>query len=77
MSRKKKRKRRSGKLYTQGELNSLIDAIVHPFYKQQEGLRLLDGLLHGLVEQNPQVSVKKFVKYNLPEIIRKRFSEIS
>jgi hypothetical protein len=71
MSHKKKAKKKSGKPYTQGQLNLLIDAVVHPFYKQNEGLRVLDGLLHGLVERNPPVSVRKFVKYNLPEIIKK------
>jgi hypothetical protein len=26
--------------------------------------------LHGIVEQNPEVSAKKFVKYDVPKIIQ-------
>jgi hypothetical protein len=64
-----KRKRRL--LYSKGELNKLIDDLVHPHYKQNEGLRLLDAVLHGLVEQNPSESFHKFVRYNLPDIMKK------
>jgi hypothetical protein len=31
---------------------------------------LVDGVLHGLVEQNPPQSVKKFIKYNLLAIMK-------
>ena len=34
------------------------------------GLILVDGILHGLVEQNPPVTVRKFVKFNLPFLIK-------
>jgi hypothetical protein len=36
-----------------------------------EGFVLVDGVLHGLVEQNPPQSVKKFIKYNLPAVMKK------
>jgi hypothetical protein len=63
----RKRKRR---LFTKGQLNRLIDDLIHPHYRQNEALRFLDGLLHGLVEQNPPESLGKFVRYNLPELIK-------
>jgi hypothetical protein len=68
-AKKPNRKRR--KPYSAGELNRLVDSFIHPFYREHEGLRLLDGLLHGLIEQNPPASLKKFIHYNLPEIVKK------
>jgi hypothetical protein len=67
---KTKRKRRP-RSYTKGELNYLIDDLLHALCKVNEGFVLVDGVLHGLVEQNPPLSVKKFIKYNLPAIMKK------
>jgi hypothetical protein len=66
---KTKGKRRPRR-YTKGELNYLIDDLLHPLYKVNEGFVLVDGVLHGLIEQNPPLSVKKFMKYNLPAIMK-------
>jgi hypothetical protein len=57
--------------YSKGEINKLIDKIFHPMYKKNESFRLLDGLAHGLVEQDPKMSLKKFVRYNFPDLIEK------
>ena len=38
--------------------------------KIDKGFILVDGLLHGLVEQNPPITIRKFVKYNLPTLIK-------
>lgn len=65
--------RRGGKRkasYTKGELNKLIDGICHPLCEGDKRFLLLDGFLHALVEQDPPVTVMKFVKYNLPEIVK-------
>jgi hypothetical protein len=59
--RKTKRKRRP-RTYTKGELTYVIDDLLHPLYKVNEGSVLADAVLHGLVEQNPPQSVKKFIK---------------
>jgi hypothetical protein len=50
-------------LYTDGELNAIIDAFMHPLAKRDPRLLVLDGILHGIVEQNPSKSVRKFIKY--------------
>jgi hypothetical protein len=63
-------KKRKKKAYTKGEINKLIDSLIHPLTKTDKRFVLVDGLLHGVIEQNPPQSVKKFVKYNLPELIR-------
>ena len=71
------------KPYTKGQLNSLIDAVLHPLYSDCGSLRLLDGVLHGVVEGNAELSAKKFLRYNLPSIMaksgrkRKRKKEIA
>jgi hypothetical protein len=48
----------------------MIDSLCHPLAKVDKGFVLVDGILHGLVEQNPPVSVRKFVKFNLPLLIK-------
>ena len=71
MPTKRRKKSRGKKLYSPGELNYMIDAVIHPLYKKSQSLRLLDGAVHAIIEQNPRMSIKKFVKYNLPEIAKK------
>ena len=63
------KKKRVHKSYTKGELNKLIDSLCHPLFKTNEGFILVDGLLHGLVEQNPPLTIRKFIKHNLPKLI--------
>jgi hypothetical protein len=50
-------------------MNKMIDAAMHPLTRNDLTFWAVDGILHGLVEQNPEVSLKKFVKYNVPKII--------
>ena len=64
-----RKKKRTAKHYTTGELNEVIDSLCHPLFKTNEGFILVDGLLHGIVEQNPQITIRKFIKYNLPKLI--------
>jgi hypothetical protein len=72
MSPKKKAgKPRKKRPYSVGQVNRLIDDLVHPFYENSQWVRFADGVLHGLVEQNPKVSIEKFVKYNMPRILKK------
>lgn len=65
-----KRKRKRKAAYSKGELNKLIDSICHPLCESDKRFFLLDGFLHALVERDPPETVRKFVKYNLPEIIK-------
>ena len=72
-SRAKKRTRKgtakNKRLYSKGELNRLVDSLIHPLCEEDRRFILLDGFLHALVEKDPPASVIKFVKYNLPEIL--------
>jgi len=62
-----RRKRRS--LYSKGELNRLIDGLLHPLFDMNPAFSLVDAILHGFVEQNPSETAFKFLRYNLPKII--------
>lgn len=61
---------RKARRITKGELNRLIDSLMHPHFKEYPALIIVDGLLHAIVEQNPDVSLAKFVKYNVPKLLR-------
>ena len=69
-----KKRKRTPKPLTKGALNKLIDDLVHPLFSESKGFIFVDGLLHGLVEQNLPLSVKKFVKYNFPELMKEKKS---
>jgi len=53
-----------------GRVNRLIDDLVHPYFKKYPALILVDGLLHAAVEQNPDMSFRKFVRYNAPKLLK-------
>jgi hypothetical protein len=63
-------KTRRKKIFTKGELNRAVDAVFHPLCKVDKRFLLLDGFLHGLVERDPPETVRKFLRYNLAEIIK-------
>jgi hypothetical protein len=64
------RQKKPRKTYSTGDLNKLIDGLVHPLSKTNAGFILLDGFLHGLVEKNPPETVRKFLRYSLPELVK-------
>lgn len=55
---------------TKGEVNKLIDAVVHPLFRKSKAFIIVDGVAHTIVEQNTKVSIRKFIKYDLEELIR-------
>ena len=65
------RKRIGWHSYTEGELNKLVDSLVHPLAKENPYIMILDGILHGIIEQNPSASTVKFIKYNLPKLLER------
>ena len=58
--------RRTGK----GKFNKLIDEILHPYFKQYPAPIIVDGLLHAMVEQDPDKSLNEFIRYNVPKLLR-------
>jgi len=55
--------------YTKGEINRLIDSLCHPLSKTNPAMLIIDGFLHGLVERNPPLSVRKFLRHNIPMLM--------
>lgn len=49
--------------------NMLIDEIFHPLFRESKTFVIIDGVLHFIVEQNPPVSMKKFVRYSLKHLL--------
>jgi hypothetical protein len=56
MVSKKKPRKPWSKPYSTGELNRLIDSLVHPYFAKNESFRVLDGVLHAIIEQNLPMS---------------------
>jgi hypothetical protein len=75
-SRTRNRRKRRKKPYSRGDINYLIDDVVHPWYDENLGFIVVDEALHALVEQNPGVVAKKFLRYNLPEIVKRIVGEL-
>ena len=48
----------------------MIDCLIHPLFDLNPAFNLVDAILHGFVEQNPPEAALKFLRYNLPWIIR-------
>ena len=57
--------------YSKGELNQMIDSVLHPLATGENAVAilLLDGILHSAVEQDPGQSIQKFIRYSLPKIM--------
>ena len=53
-----------------GELNRLIDSLMHPHFRKHPALIILDGLLHAVVEKDADVSLRKFIMYNTFILLR-------
>jgi len=68
MTKKAKRRTRPSK----GDLNRLIDQLCHPHFKERPELILIDTLLHALTERNPPLTIRKFLRHNLSQLIEER-----
>ena len=64
------RRKRRGIKVTKGDLNRLIDDVFHRHFSENVGFVIVDGLLHAVVERNPDESIRKFVRFNVPVLIR-------
>lgn len=69
--RKKISKKKAGMPYSKGQLNYIVDDLTHPLIEKNTAFILADQVLHMLVERDPKVSLEKFVRYSLPQLIKK------
>lgn len=63
-------KMRKRKKLSKGQLNKIVDTLAHPYFEEYPVLILIDGAVHGLIERNVRTSIRKFVKYNAPLILK-------
>jgi hypothetical protein len=68
--RKKRRTRKRQVPYSKGQVNRLVDDLVHPWIEQNEWFILLDEAAHGIVEGNLEETIIKFARYRLPGLLR-------
>jgi len=63
-----------------GEVNKIIDSVLHPLARKYPYLWLLDSLLHAMVEtssgEDPRKIVIKFLRYNFPKIANTLVKEL-
>jgi len=52
-----------------GQINRIVDILLHPYARRNAALWIVDGFVHTAVEKDPERSLTKFAKYNLPEIV--------
>src|SRR5437870_7963162 len=69
-SSRKTRPKRKG-LYSEGEKNKLIDALLDPLAKEDDIFIVIDSVLHFLNEKDTEASLVKFAKYTLPKLLRR------
>jgi hypothetical protein len=65
----KKRARSPSRPHTTGELNKTVDALLHPLADLNPAFLVFDGVVHGIIEQNPPDSVVKFIHRNPPRLL--------
>ncbi len=63
--------RRKKQPYSKGELNRLIESLLHPLFTHNPELMAIDVFLHGMGERNPFETAVKFIRYTLPMIVQK------
>lgn len=67
--------RRKKGSYSKGELNRMVDAIIHPLFAHNPEMIIVDVFLHGLIERNPSETAVKFIRYSLPSILQKALNK--
>jgi hypothetical protein len=50
-------------------VNAVIDRLLHPWLEEYPWLIAVDSLLHALNEGNPEESLGKFMRYNMPNVL--------
>lgn len=69
MKQARKTARKRGMMYSQGELNKLVDAAVHPLTRHNPIFWAVDGLAHAAIERDPLTTILKFLAYDSPKLL--------
>jgi len=63
--------RKDRPVFSKGQVNRLIDDVVHPLKKLDWSFTVVDEALHMINEEDILDSLIKFVEYSLPEILKR------
>ena len=55
---------------TQGQLNKIVDTLLHRHFRRNPDLIYLDGLAHAIIEGDLKQSLRKFAKYGVPALLK-------
>ena len=69
--RRRKVTRKDRPVFSKGQVNRLIDDVVHPLKKLDWSFTVVDEALHMINEEDILDSLIKFVEYSLPEILKR------
>jgi hypothetical protein len=69
LGQKLTRKKKNERQYSKGVINRLIDNALNSYSIAVPVFIVVDTVLHGLVEKNPNETVGKFAWYTLPMVI--------
>jgi len=50
-------------------MNYIVDDLIHPYVRKYPELKLVDILLHFVIEGDPRRSLGKTLRYDIPELI--------
>ena len=64
-------KNKHRKLYSKGEQNYIIDAVVDPLAEKNPLFIIANEVLHVIVEKDVAVSAQKFAKYTVPYLLKR------
>lgn len=73
---KKRGSKKSRDLISKGGLNCLIDDAINPLVDTNIEFVLVDEFLYMVVERNLGVSIRKFARYSLPQIVEKLIEDL-
>jgi len=68
--RRQTKRRKTGVDLTKGQLNQIVDILLHRHFPRNPDLILLDGLAHAIVEGDLEQSLRKFAKYGVPALLK-------
>jgi len=55
---------------TDGQSNRIIDVVFHPRAKRDARYWLADWVAHAIIERDPVLSAKKFIRYTAPKVAK-------
>jgi hypothetical protein len=68
LTKRKTREQERRRVYSNGDINRLIDCIFHPIARKNAYV-IVDEPFHLMIERDPPESVFKFIRYNGPKLL--------